>query len=105
MRSHTNNPRRPYKQSPRDTGVGQVHIYNQGEVYRGPARRNELLENEERNKRKIQAGKNSDMERRINKTIAELEAELIRTRKRLKDQSGYNDTTTFKRAALEVFRD
>ena len=41
----------------------------------------------------------------INKTIAELEAELIRTRKRLKDQSGYNDTTTFKRAAPEVFRD
>eukprot|EP00826_Nyctotherus_ovalis_P001032 TRINITY_DN10111_c0_g5_i1.p1 TRINITY_DN10111_c0_g5~~TRINITY_DN10111_c0_g5_i1.p1 ORF type:complete len:123 (+),score=34.59 TRINITY_DN10111_c0_g5_i1:179-547(+) len=102
MRSLTNNSRKFTKHSPRGTGAGQIQIRNYGDASRLQP------EPEERQRPKFLLAKNSEMERRINKTIAELEAELIKTRKRLKEQSGYNeqamrrDPMHFGRTAPEV---
>jgi hypothetical protein len=74
---------------------------NYGEVSRAPV---EYKEAEERHRPKFSFSKNSEMERRINKTISELEAELIKTRKRLKEQIIYKDSTLIRRDPIPLGR-
>ena len=104
MRSLTSNTRKFAKHSPKGAGTHQIQIRNYGEISRAPVEYKERLETEERHRPKFSFSKNSEMERRINKTIAELEAELIKTRKRLKEQTTYNDPTLIRRGPIPLGR-